>query len=331
LRPYVVAELSANHNGSLDRALDLVDLAAYCGCDAIKLQTYTPDDITIDYPFQADGLWRGQTLYNLYKQAQTPWEWHKYIFDRARTLQLDCISTPFSLEAVDFLEQFDLDAYKIASFENNWLDLIRYVARKGKPMYISLGMATADEVGLAWQHSVAQSMGMVRPTLLHCISAYPAKLEDMHLANITDIKRWMPSVRVGLSDHSLGHEAAVIATVLGAEVIEKHLCLRREDGGPDAEFSLEPHEMADLVRAVREVGQIVGVPAYGPRKGENAFYRRSLIATKDIGAGEPLSAGNVAVLRPNVGLPPEALGEVVGRVAKHPIARGQGIAWQDLV
>jgi len=330
MTPYIIAELSANHNGSLERALDLVDLAAAAGCNAIKLQTFTPDTITLDFPFHADGLWRGRTLYSLYQQAYTPWEWHKPIFDLAHDKGLDCISTPFSLEAVDFLEPL-VDAYKVASFENNWLQLIGAIGRKGKPVYISLGMATQDDIIAAWREVVVQSKGEIKPTLLHCISAYPAKVEDMRLSTLTDMRRWMPTVKLGLSDHTLGHTAAVIATALGAEVIEKHFCLRRADGGPDAEFSLEPAEMAELVRAVREVGAAIGTPAYGLREGENAYYRRSIIATRDIEPNEEFSWANLAVLRPNVGLPPGAWDEVVGRRACRHIARGEGIQWRDLV
>jgi N-acetylneuraminate synthase len=329
MRPYIIAELSANHNGSLDRALDLVDVAAACGCDAIKLQTYTPDDMTLDLPFQADGLWRGRSLYSLYQQAQTPWEWHDEIFALAREKGLDCISTPFSLAAVDFLAD-KVDAFKIASFENNWYDLIRYAARLQKPMFISLGMASVNDAVEAWRQGVVASKGVVHPTLLHCVSSYPAKLEDMHLANIANLQRLLPAASIGLSDHTLGYEAAVIATAMGAVAIEKHLCLSRAEGGPDSAFSLEPHEMADLVRAVRDVRQAIGDPLFGKNASENTYYRRSLIAKQDIPTGCELTAHSVGVLRPNIGLPPEALHEVVGRRAGRNIKRGEGIKWQDL-
>lgn len=329
MTPYIIAELSANHNGSLERALDLVDLAAHAGCDAIKLQTYTADEITLDCDFPAAGLWAGERLYDLYARAQTPRSWHEVIFAQARKHGLDCISTPFSLDAVDFLAPM-VDAYKIASFENNWYDLIRYAASKGKPMYISLGMASGAEVMEAWRQAYVASKGVVKPTLLHCVSAYPADVEDMHLANIVDLHRWLPTAQIGLSDHSPGHEAAVIATALGASVIEKHLCLRRSDGGPDSAFSLEPHEMAELVRACRDVAAVIGEPHYGGGKGENPYYRRSIIATRDIAAGEELCCSNVAVLRPNVGLPPGALDEVIGKRAAVDIKRGEGIGWHHL-
>jgi N-acetylneuraminate synthase len=197
-------------------------------------------------------------------------------------------------------------------------------------MYISLGMATMDDVCRAYQQTVVGSLGMVKPTLLHCVSAYPAKLEDMHLANITALRRVLPMAQVGLSDHTPGHTAAVLATALGARVIEKHLCLSRAEGGPDSAFSLEPHEMADLVQAVKEASEAIGQERFGASEGEGDYYRRSLIAVWDIPAGEEISSMNVRVLRPNIGLPPNELGQVVGKRAKRDIKRGEGIKWQDL-
>ena len=330
MKPYVIAELGANAGSSLNRALALVAAAANAGCDAIKLQTYTPDCMTLDEPYFAKGLWQGRTLYELYAEAQTPWDWHPHIFDRARELGLDCISTPFSFGAVDYLTGLGVDAFKVASFEANWLELISYIGSKKKPVYISTGMASSAEITEAWRAVVVASLGEVKPTMLCCLSEYPARAENMHLANIPDLKRIMPVVRVGLSDHTLGHEAAVLAVALGAEVIEKHLCLSRADGGPDAEFSAEPQEMKALVEACHRAAAIIGRPAYGEREGENAYYRRSLIATRDIGVGELVTMGNVGVLRPNIGLPPGALDEVLGLKATQPVRKGEGLQWHHL-
>jgi pseudaminic acid synthase len=320
--PYVVAELSANHNGSLSRALALVDAAADCGCDAIKLQTYTPDTMTLDYPYYAAGLWEGRTLYDLYREAQTPWEWHAPIFERARQKGLACISTPFSREAVDFLVGLGVDALKIASFEITDLELVRYAASKGKPLYISTGMATREEIIRA-----LAMIDYVPVTLLKCTSAYPAPVSRMNLRTLTG-GLWAQDF--GLSDHTLGHTAAVCAVALGATVIEKHLTLSRADGGPDAAFSAEPQEMRELVRACRDAYAALGKVAYGPQAGENPYYRRSIIVAQDIKAGEVLTRENVRCLRPNIGMDAGEYRNVIGKRVGKDLKRGQGLQWSHL-
>ena len=330
MKPYIIAELGANAGGSLDYALRLVDAAADCGCDAIKLQTYTPDCMTLDEPYFASGLWQGKTLYELYAEAMTPWDWHEPIFAKARLRGLGCISTPFSFGAVDFLDKIGVDAYKVASFECNWYDLIARIGAKRKPVYISTGMASVGEIVEAWRTVVVASCGAVKPVLLHCLSAYPAALDDMHLANMTSIKSFLPTAQVGLSDHTLGVVAAMAATALGAVAIEKHFVMSRDDGGPDAAFSTEPMEMCRLVDNCRAVARAIGEPKFGGGAGENPYYRRSIIATKDIAVGEMVCLGNVGVLRPNIGLEPGALDEVIGKKVTQPVRRGEGLQWQHL-
>ena len=341
MTPYIIAELSANHNGSLDRALALVDAAAAAGCNAIKLQTYTPDTMTLDYPYKAAGLWEGKTLYELYAEAMTPWEWHEPIFERARQHGLDCISTPFDASAVDFLVGLGVDALKIASFEITDQSLIEYAATKCPRIILSTGMATEAEISLAticvqhghirspfpsWKPGMPPAM-----VVLKCLSAYPAPVEHMNLLTIAQMVEDYGSRRVGLSDHTLGHTAAVAAVALGATVIEKHLTLSRADGGPDAAFSAEPAEMAALVAACRDAYAALGSVTYGVQEGENPYYRRSIIVTQDIPAGGEVTRENVRVLRPCIGLPPKELPNVLGRRAAKDIKRGQGLQWEVLV
>lgn len=324
MTPYVIAELSANHNGSLDRAFALVDAAAEAGCAAIKLQTLTPDGITLDYPYHAKGLWAGRTLYELYTEVYTPWEWHPLIFERARRHNLDCISTPFDLTAVGFLDCIGVDAYKVASYEITWLALIEAIARRGRPVYISTGMATEAEVVEAYRtvRPYGQSL-----TMLKCSSAYPALPEHLNLRTLFDMRDIVPGARLGFSDHTLGWTAAVTAVALGAEVIEKHLTLSRLDGGPDAAFSAEPHEMRALVAACRDAALAVGNVTYGPQDGEDTYYRRSLIVTQDILAGGTITRENVEVLRPCIGIEPKFLNTVLGMTVKRNVARGAGLQW----
>lgn len=333
-RPYVIAELSANHGGSLDAALAVVRHAAEAGADAVKLQTYTPDTMTlsIDRPPFVVGegtLWAGRTLYDLYAEAQTPWEWHEPLFALARELGLQCFSSPFDRSAVEFLEQFDPPAHKIASFELLDLDLIRAAAATGRPVVMSTGMATVAEVDDAVD--AAQGAGAGGLVLLRCNSAYPADPGQMDLLTIPDmVERW--GVPVGLSDHTHGLTAAVVAVGLGAVAVEKHLIGERADGGPDAAFSAEPAELAALVREVGDAARIRGGVRYGPSDAERASlaFRRSLFVVADVAAGEALTAENVRAIRPGGGLAPKHLPEVLGRRARQAIARGTPVSWEAL-
>jgi len=331
---YVIAELSANHNGSLDQACDVVRAAAEAGADAVKLQTYTPDTLTIDSdaePFRVgEGtLWAGRTLHDLYAEAMTPWEWHEDLQALAGELGLQLFSTPFDRTAVDFLDAMDPPAFKIASFELVDLELVAETARRGRPLIMSTGMATDDEIDDAVR--VARQSGAPGVVLLRCNSAYPARPDEMDLRTIPDMAaRW--GVPVGLSDHTRGTTAAITSVALGACAIEKHLTLDRGAGGPDAAFSLEPPELAQLVVAVREAEAALGDVRYGPSPAEQASlaFRRSLFVVADVAEGEELTAANVRSIRPGQGLAPKHLSDVVGRKAARAVARGTPLTW-DLV
>lgn len=331
--PFIIAELSANHNGSLERALETIDAAQHCGADAIKLQTYTPDTITIDCDAPEfmikGGLWNGYKLYDLYKWAQTPFEWHQAMFAHARKRGITVFSTPFDETAVDLLESLDAPAYKIASFELIDLSLIRYVARTGKPMIMSTGMATEQEIKEAV--TAARDAGCRELVLLHCVSAYPASPDDMNLRTIPHLADAF-GVVAGLSDHTLGTAVAVAAVTLGAAVVEKHMTLRRADGGPDAAFSLEPAEFGELVSSCRMAYAALGRVSYVSKESERGslVFRRSLYAVADIAQGEALTVANVRSIRPGHGLAPKRLPELLGRRARKPIARGTALRW-DLV
>jgi pseudaminic acid synthase len=331
--PYVICELSANHGGKLERALELLDAAAATGTDAIKIQTYTPDTLTIDHDGQdfriSDGLWDGYTLYDLYKKAYTPYEWHPAIMARAREHGVTLFSTPFDESAVELLSRLDAPAYKIASFEAIDLPLIARVAREKKPMIISTGMTNVEEIGEAV--STARNAGAVDLVLLHCVSAYPAKYQDANLRTIADIAERF-GVMTGLSDHTPGTACAVAAVALGACVIEKHFTLRRADGGPDSAFSLEPDEFRRLVEDCRNAWLSIGAADYRRSEEERGsrVFRRSLYVVADIAAGEELTAGNVRSIRPGFGLPPKFLPEVLGRQAARALKRGEPLAWDDL-
>lgn len=331
---YVIAELSANHGHDLGTALAIVEAAAEAGADAVKLQTYTADTMTIDSdapPFRiGDGtLWAGRNLYELYEEAATPWEWHEALQARASDLGLDLFSTPFDPSAVDFLRDLGTPAMKIASFELVDLDLIRAAAGTGQPLIISTGMATEAEIDDAV--SAATGAGATGVILLRCNSSYPAPVEEMDLRAIPAMaERW--GVPVGFSDHTLGTTAATVAVTLGACVIEKHLTLRRADGGPDAAFSLEPGEFTAMVEAVREAEASLGAVRFGPSEHErhSLAFRRSLFVVADVAAGQRLTRDDVRAIRPGDGLPPKHLDEVVGRAAAGPIARGTPLRWDLL-
>lgn len=329
--PYVICELSGNHNGSLERALTMVDAAAATGCDAIKIQTYTADTITMDVDrpeFRIKGgLWNGRSLYELYEEAHTPYEWHQPIFERARKCGVTIFSSPFDETAVDLLAALDAPAYKIASFEAVDLPLIRYAAARGKPLIISTGMANETEMLAA--RDTALAAGAPGVVMLHCVSSYPATFEDANVRTIPDMAMRL-ACPVGLSDHTPGSAAAVAAVALGACVIEKHFTLARADGGPDAAFSLEPDEFTNLVRACKDAWSALGRAHYdtlGSERG-SLLFRRSLYITADVKAGETLSRANVRSIRPGNGLAPTHLDDLLGRSATRDIARGEPTAWE---
>lgn len=331
---YLVAELSANHNGSLDRALATVRAAAECGADAIKLQTYRPDTITIDAPghqfvVPGNSPWAGRTLYDLYAEAHLPWEWHAPIFDEARRLGLTVFSTPFDHTAVDLLEELGAPAYKVASFELVDDALLRRVAATGKPVVASTGMASLEEIAHAVH--VLRVAGAAGVLLLRCTSSYPAPDESMNLSTIGALAT-ATGCPVGLSDHSLGTVAPVVAVTLGACFIEKHFTLSRAEGGPDSHFSLEPDEFRQLVADVRRTEAMRGGVTFGPGVAEegSVVFRRSLYVVADVAEGEPFTARNVRSIRPGFGLSPRHLDLVLARRASRPLARGTALAWDML-
>ena len=333
--PWIVAEMSGNHNQSLERALEIVEAAARAGSDAVKLQTYTADTMTLDVDatsFRIDdpnSLWRGHTLYSLYSEAATPWEWHEPIFKRCRDLGLTAFSTPFDASAVDFLESLSVPAYKIASFEIVDLPLIEKVAATGKPMLVSTGMATVAEIDDAVR--AAEDGGCRDLVLLKCTSAYPASSEYINLATIPHL-RDLFGVPVGLSDHTLGVGVAVAAVALGAAVIEKHFTLRRADGGVDAAFSVEPEEMAALVHETHEAWKAVGKVQYGLSTAEkpSSRFRRSLYITDDLQEGDMLTSTNMRSVRPGDGLPPKYHAVLLGKRVSRSVRKGTPVTW-DLV
>ncbi len=333
--PFVIAEMSGNHNQSLERALSIVDAAADCGVQAFKLQTYTADTMTIDiddkefFIDDAKSLWKGNSLYKLYQEAYTPWEWHKPIFDRCRERGIIGFSTPFDESAVDFLESLEVPCYKIASFEMTDLQLIRKVAATCKPMIISTGMATVAEIDETVR--AARQGGCQDLILLTCTSTYPATPSNTNLMKIPHMRELF-SCQVGLSDHTMGIGAAIASIALGATVIEKHFTLSRADGGVDSAFSLEPAEMAALVTESERAYQALGQVSYGPSQAEQASlqYRRSLYVVEDIQAGELFTKHNVRAIRPGSGLPTKYLDLVIGRKAKEDVRRGTPVSWEIL-
>lgn len=330
--PFIIAEMSGNHNQSLERALEIVESAARSGAHGLKIQTYTPDTMTIDlderefHISDPSSLWKGTSLYKLYGQAYTPWEWHKPIFDRARELGLIAFSTPFDDTSVDFLETLNVPCYKIASFENTDLPLIRRVAATGKPLIISTGMATVAELDETVQ--AAREAGCKDLVLLKCTSTYPSTAENSNILTIPHMRELI-GCEIGLSDHSLGVGVSVASVALGATVIEKHFTLNRADGGVDSAFSMEPAEMAQLVVETERAWQAMGSVSYGPTEQEkkSMLFRRSLYVVKDIRAGERLSHENVRAIRPGLGLPPKYLDIIIGRKVTRGVEKGNPLNW----
>ena len=334
-QPFIIAEMSGNHNQSLDRAFELVDAAAKAGAHALKLQTYTADTMTLDCDkpgFVIDdpkSLWAGRQLYQLYGEAHTPWEWHGPIFERARARGMIPFSTPFDHTAVDFLESLNVDCYKIASFENTDVPLIERVARTGKPLIISTGMATVAE--LHRSVSAARAAGCEHLVLLKCTSTYPSAPTNSNIATIPHLRELF-DCQVGLSDHTMGVGVSVASVVLGATVIEKHFTLARADGGVDSTFSLEPEELRQLVIETERAWQSIGVVKYGATQAEQKSlqFRRSLYFTTSVKAGEVLTSENVRAIRPGFGLPPEHLHEVLGMTVREDVDRGTPVNWKLL-
>ncbi len=314
--PYIIAEMSANHNGSIDSAFAIIDEAKATGADAVKIQTYTADTITLnsnsdDFMIKG-GLWDGRTLYDLYQEAHTPWEWHKQLFDYAREVGITIFSSPFDKTAVDFLEELNTPAYKIASFEAIDLPLISYVAKKGKPMIISTGMANETEINEAVK--TAQSSGCNDLAILHCVSGYPAPAEEYNLKTIPDMISKFDLI-TGLSDHTLDNTIAIGSVALGAAIIEKHFTLNRNAGGPDDSFSLEPDKMRELCRDVKKTWASLGRVDYGRKSSEkgNVKFRRSLYFTNDLKPGEIIRMKDIRSVRPGYGLPPKYFDKIVGK------------------
>lgn len=314
--PYIIAELSANHNGSIENAKRIIEEAMRAGADAVKIQTYRPDTITLDCENEEfkikGGLWDGRTLYELYQEAHMPWEWHAPLFEHARKLEVTIFSSPFDNTAVDLLENLNAPAYKIASFEAVDLPLIKYVASTGKPMIISTGMANVDEIAEAIE--AAREGGCKELAVLHCVSGYPAPASDYNLRTIPDIIARHGLV-TGLSDHTLDNTTAITSVALGASIIEKHFTLDRSGGGPDDSFSLEPHELATLCRDAKTAWQALGKVDYDRKSSEqgNVQFRRSLYFVKDLKAGDTIIEDVVRSVRPGYGLPPKMLKDILGR------------------
>jgi N-acetylneuraminate synthase len=327
--PYVIAELSGNHNGELARAMRLLEAAQAAGADAVKLQTYTADTLTIDHDgpdFRvATGLWAGRTLYDLYQEAHTPWGWHAPLLQRGRELGISVFSTPFDETAVDYLETLDAPAYKIASFELVDLALIARAARTGRPLVLSTGMANLSEIAEAI--GTARDAGCRQILLLRCVSGYPTPVEESNLRTIGDLGARF-HLPVGLSDHTLGIAVPIAAVALGAVAIEKHLTLDRREGGVDAAFSLEPQELAALVKSVRDAWAALGGVSYAraPSEAASVIFRRSIYVVRDVAAGETFTAQNLRVIRPGHGMAPRELPRLIGRRAARALARGTALS-----
>lgn len=333
--PFVIAEMSGNHNQSLGRALEIVEAAAKTGAHALKIQTYTPDTMTLDlderefHISDTKSLWAGTSLYKLYGEAYTPWEWHKPIFDRARELGIIAFSTPFDDTAVDFLESLNVPCYKIASFENTDLPLIRRVAATGKPLIISTGMASVAELDETVR--AARESGCTDLVLLKCTSTYPATAENTNILTIPHLRELF-GCEVGLSDHTMGLGVSVASVALGATVIEKHFTLHRADGGVDSTFSMEPAEMAQLVVETERAWQALGQVSYGATEAEkkSIVFRRSLYVVHDLKAGDALTKNNVRAIRPGLGLPTKYIDVVLGKRVSRDVVRGTALKWEML-
>jgi pseudaminic acid synthase len=333
---FIIAELSANHNGSLETAINTIRAAKHTGANAIKLHTYTADTMTIDCDneyfknIHKGTIWEGRTLYDLYQEAYTPWEWHEELFRVAKEEGLTCLSTPFDKTAVDFLEQFNPPAYKIASFEIQDIPLIEYAASKGRPMIMSTGIAELEDIELAVK--TCRDAGNNNIILLKCTSSYPAPLEEANLSTIPDLKKRF-GVEVGLSDHTLGIVAPVVAVTHGARVIEKHFILDKSIGGPDATFSLDEKEFTEMVSAVRQAEKAVGKVTYELTDKVRASkkFSRSLFVVQDIKAGEVFTEENIRSIRPGYGLHPKYLKEVLGKTANNDLGKGMPLSWEKIV
>lgn len=332
--PYIIAEMSANHNGDINNAYKIIGMAKQAGADALKIQTYTPDTITIDSDlpdFQlTDGLWAGRSLYELYVEAYTPWDWHKPLFDLAKKIGITIFSSPFDNTAVDLLEDLNSPAYKIASFEAIDLPLIKYVAQTGKPIIISTGMANAEEIQEAID--AARQGGCKELAILHCVSGYPAPAEDYNLKTLVDMQHRF-GLPVGLSDHTLGNATAIASIALGACIIEKHVTLNRQGGGPDDSFSLEPEELQQLCIGTKTAWNALGQVNYGKKSSEqgNVKFRRSLYFVKDIKAGEAITKDHVKSIRPGYGLSPKYVNKILGKVVRLDVKRGTEVRWDSIV
>lgn len=332
---YIIAELSANHRQDFSEAEKLVRAAKAAGADAVKLQTYTADTLTIDCQAECfiqppGSLWQGRTLYDLYQEGSMPWEWQPKLKKLADDIDIDLFSTPFDPTAVDFLEKMAVPAYKLASFEIIDLPLIKKIAETGKPIIMSTGMATLSEIDEAV--NTARAAGTSQIALLKCTSAYPAKASDMNLKTIPHLSKTF-NLPAGLSDHSEGITVAIAAVALGANLIEKHFTISRKNESLDSAFSLEPQEFKEMVNAVRTIEQALGEATFGttPKEAESYKFRRSLFVVEDIVAGEPLTEANVRSIRPADGLPPKELSNVLGRKAEHPLTKGMPLKWEDLM
>lgn len=334
-KPYIIAELSGNHNQSIDRALKLIDAAVEAGADAIKLQTYTADTMTIDSNSPGfiienkNSLWFGRTLYDLYDEAHTPWSWHKELFDYARSKNITIFSSPFDKTAVDFLEELDTPCYKVASFECTDLLLIKYIASKKKPMIVSTGMATVSEIDETVR--VIREAGCEQFILLKCTSTYPASPENTNISTIPHL-RSLFNCQVGLSDHTIGSATSVASIALGASLVEKHFTLDRADGGVDSQFSMEPEELRRLVHDTEQAWQSLGTIQYGPvgEEKESVQFRRSVYVVNDIKKGEKFSKENTRTIRPGYGLPPGDIEKLYGCCAIDDVKAGTPMSW-DLI
>ena len=330
---YLIAEMSANHAGSLERAKEIVRAAKESGADCIKIQTYTPDTLTIDcsnrYFQVGNGTWEGENLYKLYGKGYMPWEWQADLKAEAEKVGIDFLSTPFDRTSVDFLEELGLQFYKIASFEMVDLPLVEYVASKGKPIIMSTGMGTLEEIREAVE--AVRKTGNGQLALLRCSSAYPADPAQMHLSTIQDMKKRF-GFPVGLSDHSLGFVSAVTAVALGAKIVEKHFCISRDIENPDASFSMTPQEYKAMVRDIRTVEEVMGEPTYGvsPQEESSMVFRRSIFAVRDIAAGERLTPDNVRIIRPGYGLKPKYYGDIIGMRTDRALERGTPLSFDAL-